>query len=107
MAYTPTLYERETIIRWDDESNEATFYTASPIWMRRMDKIVQQHPESFSVKSEFYVQGEISGKTYSMPKDFVSIRTKQRVSTMTAEQKAEAAERLRALNEAKKLILES
>lgn len=53
MAYSPTLYERETIIRWDDENDEANFYTASPVQMRKMDRLCAEHPESFRVKREF------------------------------------------------------
>lgn len=101
MAYSPTLYERETIIRWDDESEEANFYTASPVQMRKMDRLCAEHPESFRVKREFLTDGEISGKDYTIPKNFVSIRTKTRTVTMTDEQRAAMAERMKALNAAR------
>ena len=98
MAYTPTLYERETIIRWDDESAEATFYSVSPIWMRKLDKLVEKYPDKFRVTGSEKMDGEICSKTYAIPKNFVSIRTKERTTVLTDEQKAERAERLRQMN---------
>lgn len=101
MAYSPSLYERETIIRWDDGSDEASFYTASPVQMRKMDRLCAEHPESFRVKHEFLTDGEVSGKDYTIPKNFVSIRTKPRTVSMTDEQRAAMSERMRALNAAR------
>lgn len=38
-------YEQEVIINFNAEDGEASLYTANPVWIRKMDKILQQNPE--------------------------------------------------------------
>ena len=47
MGYSQGLYEREVIIRFSDADSEANLYTASPVWIRKFDKLVAEHPENF------------------------------------------------------------
>ena len=44
---TYTRAEMETSIIWDDEEKIAHIYTASPITMRKLDKLVELHPEEY------------------------------------------------------------
>ena len=99
MAYTLSAYERETIIRWDEESSEASFYTASPVQIRRMDKLTAENPANFREIRAEKCQGEICAKTYTIPKDFITIRSKRRI--LSEEQRAANAERLRKAREMK------
>lgn len=104
MAYSLSRYEQETIIRFDEEGPEAKLYTASPVWMRKMDKLTAENPADFREIRAEKCQGEICAKTYTFPKSLITIRTKARASSMTEEQKAAAAERIRAINAAKNQI---
>jgi len=96
MAYTLSKYERETIISFNEEEQDAVFYTASPIMMRKMDKLVKKFPELFRELPEHrqYLDGQLISTRYSFPKDLITIRSMKRV--MTEEQKAKAAATLRA-----------
>ena len=65
MGYSQGLYEREVIIRFSDADSEANLYTASPVWIRKFDKLVAEHPENFrEVKKETY-QGKVIAKDYT------------------------------------------
>ncbi len=54
-----------------------------------MDKLVEKNPQDFQCIAQ-----TAAGKTYAMPRNFVSIRTKERTVTLTEEQKAQATKRL-------------
>lgn len=88
-----TRAEQETIINFNAAENTAELYTSDPVWIRKMDKMVESNPEQFKVgKGETY-QGDIVAKRYSFPKQLLTIRKKKR--ELTDEQRKEAAERLR------------
>ena len=97
MAYTLSRYEQETIIRFDEEGPEVKVYTASPVWMRKMDKLTAENPADFREIRAEKCQGEICSKTYTFPKDLITIRSKRR--QMSEEQRAASAERLRKARE--------
>jgi hypothetical protein len=39
--------EQETSIVWDEEEKVAHIYTASPVTMRKLDKLCSAHPEEY------------------------------------------------------------
>lgn len=92
MAYSLSRYEQETIIRFDEEGPEAKLYTASPVWMRKMDKLTAENPADFREIRTEKCQGEICAKTYTFPKAFLKIRPKRELSE---EERARLAERAR------------
>lgn len=61
-------YEQEVVINLNADENEATVYTANPVWMRKMDKLHKEFPDIIRLKS----WTEIS-KTYVLPKNLVRI----------------------------------
>lgn len=84
--------EQETIINFNAEEDTAELYTADPVWMRKLDKLVIQNPEQFKPgRSEKY-EGKVIAKRYIFPKRFISIRSKDR--TLTDEQRAGMVARL-------------
>lgn len=90
-----TRYEQETIINFNAEEDTAELYTADPVWMRKLDKLLEQNPEQFKPgRSEKY-EGKIIAKRYILPKRFISIRSKDVERKMTDEQKERAAQQLR------------
>lgn len=95
MAYTLTKAERETVISFDEASGWASMYTASPIMMRRMDKLCETAPENYKelVNRRTSVDGDCISKTYSFPKELIKLRPRKRV--LSEEQKQAAIEQLR------------
>ena len=97
MGYFQEACEREVIINFDDASDMANLYTANKVWIRKMDKLVAEHPESFKFRRQETYKGEVIAKDYTFPKRFVSIRTKDVKRNMTDEQRKRAGDRLRAM----------
>lgn len=94
MAYRLSRYEQETIINFNAEEDTAKIYTADPVWIRKLDKLVEQNPEQFGPGGTELLEGEVIAKRYSFPKRFITIRSKDVKRKLTDEQKAELAERL-------------
>ena len=61
-------YEQEVVINLNADEDEATVYTANPVWMRKMDKLHKEFPDIIRLKS----WTEVS-KTYVLPKKLVRI----------------------------------
>lgn len=69
MAYNLTLPERETTVRWDAEERIAHIYTADPVYMRKLDKLVEQFPDVYKP-----VMRDQYGAKYTVPIKYVSFR---------------------------------
>lgn len=82
-------YEQETIILMNAAEDTVSVYTADPVWKRKMDKLVEKNPHCYQC-----VTSDKASKTYTMPKHFISLRTKEKTVTFTAEQKERAKNRL-------------
>lgn len=89
--YHQSKYEQEVTIGFNAAEGTAEIYTADPVWIRKMDKLVQQNPEQFRPGKVETYQGEIVAKRYTFPKRLISIRSKER--RLTEEQRAELAAR--------------
>lgn len=89
--YHQSKYEQEVIIGFNAAEGTAEIYTADPVWIRKMDKLVQQNPEQFKPGRVETYQGDIVAKRYTFPKRLISIRSKER--RLTEEQRAELAAR--------------
>ena len=64
-----TRYEQETIICFDNSTQTASIYTASPQMMRRLDALVAVYPGHYRLME----QTEVS-KTYSCDKNLITLR---------------------------------
>lgn len=91
MTYHISKYEQEVTIGFSAAEGTAEIYTSDPVWIRKMDKMVQQNPEQFKPGKVETYQGEIVAKRYTFPKKLISIRSKQK--RLTDEQRAELAAR--------------
>lgn len=47
MAYGRTRAEMETTIVFDAEEKIAHIYTADPVYIRRLDKLAAEHPDTY------------------------------------------------------------
>ncbi|MCM1222589.1 MAG: hypothetical protein NC548_49810 [Lachnospiraceae bacterium] len=60
-------YEQETIVNYNAGEQTATVYTRDKSVMRKLDRLVADFPDTYSLTG----QDEVS-KTYSFPKSYVS-----------------------------------
>lgn len=95
MAAGMTRQEQETIISFNAAEDNAELYTADPVYIRKLDKLVKSNPEQFKQGRVETYQGEIVAKRYMFPKRFLSIRSKDIKRKLTEKQRKELAERLR------------
>lgn len=41
--------EQETTIRWDAEERIASIFTCDPVTIRKLDRLVQEHPDTYKL----------------------------------------------------------
>jgi hypothetical protein len=83
-------YEQETIVNYNAGEQTATIYTRDKAVMRKLDTLVADFPDTYSLMG----QDEVS-KTYSFPKTYVSYRKPRNLSM---EQREQAQERMKKIN---------
>lgn len=59
---------------------------AKPVWMRKLDKLVEQNPEQFKPGRAEICKGQVVAKRYLFPKRFITIRSKDIKRELTDEQ---------------------
>lgn len=63
MAYSRV--EQETSIVWDEEEKVARIYTASPVSMRKLDRLCEEHPAEYQrVWVETDADGRVTAARY-------------------------------------------
>lgn len=87
--------EQETLISFNAAEDMAELYTADPVMIRRMDKIVEQNPAQFKSEVHSRYKGEVYAMNYIFPKKFVAIRTKDIVRNVSEEQRQKSRERMK------------
>lgn len=101
-----TNIERETIITFNAAEDAAEVYTADPVYIRKLDKLCEQFPETYKFVSEqsytILPARYVEAKTYSMPKRLVKFRSPI-TREISREQREALAERLRKAREAKNI----
>lgn len=87
-------YEKETVFSFNAQDREMVIYTADPVWMRKLRKLCEEHPENFQMKEEIPFEGEIiSIKVVCSDKGLITLRGKRR--EMSEEQRQANADQLR------------
>ncbi len=87
-------YEQETIVNYNAGEQTATVYTRDKVVMRKLDTLVADFPDTYSLIGH----DEVS-KTYSFPKSYISYRKPRAVS---AEQREWARQMMIERNREKK-----
>lgn len=90
-----TKEERETIIAFCEADDSYHIDTSIQVHIRKFDKLGYE-----CINEQKYEDGTIMAKVYKAPKFAISFRSPKR-RTMTDEQRAANAERLRKLREGK------
>jgi len=99
MSYSLSGVEREVIISFNSAEDTADLYTADPVYIRKLDKLVQQNPDQFREVRQEKLEGMVVAKRYTLPKRFISIRSKTKTMNLTDEQRAEMSERMKRIHE--------
>ena len=99
---TLTNIERETIITFNAAEDTAEVYTADPVYIRKMDKLCEQFPDTYKFMEELSAKQCKESKTYSMPKRLVKFRAPV-TREISEEQREALAERLRKARESKNI----
>jgi len=97
-----TNIERETIINFNAAEDTAEIYTADPVYIRKLDKLCEQFPDTYKFMAELSAKRCKESKTYSMPKRLVKFRSPV-TREISEEQREALAERLRKAREAKNI----
>ena len=85
-----TKYEMETVVNYNAGEQTATVYTRDKSVMRRLDRLVEDYPDSYKLLNQTDID-----KTYSMPKSYVTYRKPRMLSDKHREQ---ARQRMSKLN---------
>ena len=64
-----TKYEMETVVNYNAGEQTATVYTRDKSVMRRLDRLVEDYPDSYKLLNQTDID-----KTYSMPKSYITYR---------------------------------
>ncbi len=60
--------EQETSIIWDEEEKVARVYTASPVSMRRLDRLCEEFPNEYTrIWVEQAPNGQVTAAKYTVP----------------------------------------
>ena len=94
-----TRQEQETVINFDNGSQTASIYTASPQIMRKLEALAAAYPEHYRLTG----QTEVS-KTYTCDKKLITLRKPRKQNEAHREW---ASERMRQQNLRKKVEVSS
>ena len=76
------IEEQETLISWMRGDEFAEVYTTDTMTMTRLDRLCEEHPETWNlIKSETVNGGELFSKTYKCPRNMISFRAVDRSGT--------------------------
>lgn len=92
-----TREEQEVIITTSAADDLAEVYVADPIYMRKLDRLVEKDPGSYKVKSR-----NAYSVTYTMPKKLLKFWVQREPRELTEEQRIAARERLKKAQEAQR-----
>jgi hypothetical protein len=86
-------YEKETIIRFNDDEKTAGVYTCNAKWIRRLDKCCKQYPDNYKI-----VKVDGYSKTYQVDKNLVTFpRFPAKKKILSEEERQVLRDRLKAV----------
>lgn len=89
------IEEQETHVNFNRNDERAVIYTSDTTMMTKFNKLVELQDTEWKIESVSKLKnGELIGKTYSCPVNFVSFRRKKIEREYSEERKKEIAERL-------------
>lgn len=91
-------YERETIINFNEEEKTASIYTFNQSLMKKLKKLAQDRPDECLLK----LDGPEDAASFLVPKKWVHVKPPAKYN-LTDEQKQERAERMRKIQQEKRI----
>lgn len=88
--------EQEIVINASRVDDYMTVYTSDNTYLTKLKKLTAANPKDWAVMDIFERNGDITGVKFRAPKCLLSLRTAKTERVMTDEQRAAAAERLKA-----------
>lgn len=92
------------MISFNAAEDLAELYTADPVMIRKMDKLVEENPKQFKGEVHSRYKGEIYAMNYTFPKKFIVIRTKDIARNVTEEQREQARQRMKMYHASKHVL---
>ncbi len=90
-----SVEEQETHINFNRDDERATVYTSDTTMMTKLNKLVELPDTEWKLESVTRLKnGELIGKTYSCPVNFISFRKKKVERDYSEAEKKEISERL-------------
>lgn len=80
--------ERETILRFDDESDVAHVNTFNRAFQRKLEKLLKENPEQVRLVND-YEKDNYDGIYVTIPKSWIRIRTPMKLTEQQRKKKAE------------------
>lgn len=98
-----TIEEQETNINWGRGDKRTQIYVSDTTMMTKLDKLIKLPNTEWKLEEEIRLQrtGELVGKRYSCPVEFISFRTKRR--ELSEEAKKKAGSRITEYNKTREL----
>lgn len=91
-----TIEEQETHINFSRGDSRAEIYTSDTTMMTKLNKLIELPDTEWKLERVSKLgNGEVIGKTYSCPVEFISFRTKRSSRKFTEEEKKAISERFR------------
>ena len=91
--------EQELIVNAMRDEDFLTVYTSDNIYLTKLKKLAVANPKEWEIVQIVEAKGNILGVKFKAPKKLLSFRTATVERTMTDEQRAAAAERLKAVRD--------
>ena len=89
-----TIEEQETHINFSRVDGRAQVYTSDTTMMTKLNKLIELQNTEWKLEHVSKLgSGEVIGKTYSCPVEFISFRTKRSSRKFTKEEKKAIGER--------------
>ena len=86
-----SLYEQETIIKYNEADSTASIYTHNRALRRKLDKLAQERPRECKLER---IRREGQAADYIIPKAWVRIYPPRAAAPLTEEQKQRRREQL-------------
>lgn len=94
--------DREVVVTFMTNEDLADVYTSDYRFMNKFDKLCEINPDEWKCIRIDRCEGDMCGKLYQCPTNFISFRSKSRtVKEKTEEERETQRERMRQLNLAK------
>lgn len=91
-----TMEEQETHINFSREDSRAEIYVSDTTMITKLNKLVELPETEWKLERVSKLDsGEVIGKTYSCPVEFISFRTKRINRNYSEEDRKKIGERLR------------